>query len=191
MSVYRVFRRRCLTEPIFKWAQAALPKMSSTESEAIEAGDTWWDAALFSGNPAWPELLRMPSATLNPEEQAFLDGPVEDICHAIDDWRVRFVDFDLSPKTWASLKAGRFFGMIIPKEYGGLGFSAYAHSEVIRKLSTRSVTLGVTVMVPNSLGPGELLLQFRHRAAEAILPATTGRRPRDSVLRTHQCGGGI
>lgn len=76
--------------------------MSSTEGEAIEAGDTWWDAALFSGNPEWPELLSMPSATLTPEEQAFLDGPVEEVCHAIDDWRVRFVDFDLSAETWPS-----------------------------------------------------------------------------------------
>ena len=115
-------------------------------------------AFLRQSELARPALTK--PAALSDEEQAFLTGPVEDVCRMVDDWQVRFVDFDLSPDVWAFLKERRFFGMIIPKDHGGLGFSAYAHSEVIRKLSTRSVTLAVTVMVPNSLGPGELLLQF-------------------------------
>jgi acyl-CoA dehydrogenase len=156
----RAFRRRWLTAPIFGWAQKALPPLSETEAVAIEAGDTWWDAALFSGNPDWQHLLDVPDAKLSAEEQAFLDGPVEDVCRMTNDWEVRSCLADLPADVWMFLKEHRFFGMIIPKEFGGLGFSAYAHAQVIRKLSSRSVTLAVTVMVPNSLGPGELLLQF-------------------------------
>jgi acyl-CoA dehydrogenase len=160
MGAVQAFRRRWLTAPIFRWAQKALPPLSPTEAVAIEAGDTWWDSALFSGNPDWQEFLATPEAKLSAEEQAFLDGPVEEVCRMTDDWEVRFRLYDLPQPVWEFLKQHRFFGMIIPKEFGGLGFSAYAHSQVIRKLSSRSVTLAVTVMVPNSLGPGELLLQF-------------------------------
>jgi acyl-CoA dehydrogenase len=156
----QAFRRRWLTAPIFGWAQKALPPLSETEAVAIEAGDTWWDAALFSGNPDWQHLLDTPDARLSAEERAFLDGPVEDVCRMTDDWEVRSRLADLPADVWRFLKDHRFFGMIIPKEFGGLGFSAYAHAQVIRKLSSRSITLAVTVMVPNSLGPGELLLQF-------------------------------
>ena len=154
------FRRNWLSWPIFRWAQRALPSLSETEREAIEAGDVWWDADIFSGNPDWAKLLAVPAATLSPEEQAFLDGPVEELCRMVDDWRLTWELRDLPPEAWEFLKTRKFFAMIIPKEYGGLGFSAYAHSEIIRKLSTRSVSLAVTAMVPNSLGPGELLLQF-------------------------------
>jgi acyl-CoA dehydrogenase len=156
----RAFRRRWLSAPIFRWAQKALPPLSETEAVAIDAGDTWWDAALFSGNPDWQHLLDTPDARLSAEEQAFLDGPVENVCRMTDDWDVRSRLADLPADVWAFLKNHRFFGMIIPRDCGGLGFSAYAHAQVIRKLSSRSVTLAVTVMVPNSLGPGELLLQF-------------------------------
>jgi acyl-CoA dehydrogenase len=134
--------------------------MSDTEREALEAGDVWWDAELFTGNPDWSKLLDMPAATLSAEEQAFLQGPVEQLCGLLDDWRINWELRDLPPEVWDFIKANRFFGMIIPKEYGGLGFSAFAHSEVIRKISTRSVAAAVTVMVPNSLGPGELLMRF-------------------------------
>ena len=156
----RTFRRRWLTAPIFEWAQRALPGMSETERVAIEAGDVWWDAALFSGVPDWRQLLAIPPAQLSDEERAFLDGPVEQLCRMIDDWQVRFELFDLPEAAWSFIKENRFFGMIIPKEYGGLGFSATAHSEVIRKLSSHSLTAAVTVMVPNSLGPGELIRHF-------------------------------
>ena len=154
------FRRNWLTRPIFSSARRALPTMSDTEREALEAGDVWWDAELFTGNPDWSKLLDMPAATLSAEEQAFLQGPVEQLCSLLDDWRINWELRDLPPEVWDFIKANRFFGMIIPKEYGGLGFSAFAHSEVIRKISTRSVATAVTVMVPNSLGPGELLMHF-------------------------------
>jgi acyl-CoA dehydrogenase len=144
---------------LFDRARDALPVLSDTEREALGAGDVWWDAALFSGNPDWDELLSSAPATLTEQEQAFIDGPVQTLCALIDDWRVNQLG-DLPPEAWAFLKQHRFFGMIIPKQYGGLGFSAYAHSEVVKRISTRSITAGVTVMVPNSLGPGELLLRF-------------------------------
>lgn len=154
------FRFNRLTRPAFRFAKKAMPSMSATESEAIEAGDVWWDADLFTGNPDWSKLLATPPARLSPEEEAFLAGPVEALCAMLDDWRITWTDRDLSPEAWAFLKANRFFGMIIPKAFGGLGFSAYAHSEVVRKISTRSVAAAVVTMVPNSLGPGELLMQF-------------------------------
>src|SRR5216684_2612259 len=154
------WRREYLTRPIFGWAKNALPTMSDTEREALEAGDVWWDAELFTGNPDWSKLLATPKATLSAEEQAFLDGPVEELCALCDDWKINWEFRDLPPEAWDFIKQHRFWGMIIPKEHGGLGFSAFAHSEVIRKLSSRSVTAAVTVMVPNSLGPGELLMRF-------------------------------
>jgi acyl-CoA dehydrogenase len=120
----------------------------------------WWDGEIFSGNPDWAKLLAMPPAKLTAEEQAFLDGPVAGLCAMLDEWRITWELRDLPPQVWDFLKRHKFFAMIIPKRYGGLGFSAYAHSEVIRKLSTRSLTASVTAMVPNSLGPGELLLHF-------------------------------
>ena len=137
-----------------------MPSLSSTEREAMEAGDVWWDAELFSGAPDWKAMQAMAAPSLTAEEQAFLDGPVAELCDRLDDWRIAAIDMDLPPDIWDFLKREKFFGMIIPKAHGGLGFSAYAHSEVVKRISTRSVTAAVTVMVPNSLGPGELLLQF-------------------------------
>lgn len=154
------FRRDVLTRPIFAWAHKALPAMSDTEREALEAGDVWWDADLFTGNPDWSKLLATAPATLTEEEQAFLAGPVDELCAMIDDWKINWEWRDLPPDVWDFIKAKKFLGMIIPKEFGGLGFSPFAHSEVIRKLSSRSITAAVTVMVPNSLGPGELLMKF-------------------------------
>ncbi|HEX5507034.1 MAG TPA: acyl-CoA dehydrogenase [Pseudolabrys sp.] len=154
------FRRDVITKPIFRMAQHALPSLSDTEREAIEAGDVWWDADLFTGNPDWRKFLAFKPARLSDEEQKFLAGPVEELCRMVDDWKVNWELHDLPPEVWDFLKRNRFFAMIIPKEYGGLGFSAYAHSEVIRKLSSASITVAVTAMVPNSLGPGELLMQF-------------------------------
>jgi acyl-CoA dehydrogenase len=154
------FRRDYLTKPIFGFARHALPTLSPTEREAIEAGDVWWDGEIFSGKPDWRKLLSFAPAKLTAEEQAFLDGPVNELCAMLDEWRITWELRDLPPQVWDYLKRHKFFAMIIPKRYGGLGFSAYAHSEVIRKLSTRSLTASVTAMVPNSLGPGELLLHF-------------------------------
>jgi acyl-CoA dehydrogenase len=154
------FRRDFVTKPIFSWARGVLPQMSDTEREALEAGDVWWDADLFTGDPDWSKLLAHPPATLTDEEKAFLSGPVDALCAILDDWKINWEWRDLPREAWDFIKREKFFGMIIPKEFGGLGFSPYAHSEVVRKISTRSLTAAVTVMVPNSLGPGELLMRF-------------------------------
>jgi len=161
---WRRWRRKWLTEPLYRMAQGAMPRLSATEQEAIEAGDVWWDAQLFSGRPDWNRFLATPPAKLSPDEQAFLDGPVARLCAMLDDWDISWNRYDLPPQVWSYLKEQGFFGMIIPREYGGLGFSAYAHSEVVRRISVQSVTAAVTVMVPNSLGPGELLMQFGTQA---------------------------
>ncbi|WP_454631239.1 acyl-CoA dehydrogenase [Bradyrhizobium cenepequi] len=154
------FRRDFITKPIFAFARGVMPTMSDTEREALEAGDVWWDADLFSGNPDWSKLLAYPRAELTEEEKAFLDGPVNELCKMLDEWKIFWEWRDLPREVWDFIKREKFFGMIIPKEFGGLGFSPYAHSEVVRKLSSRSLTAAVTVMVPNSLGPGELLMRF-------------------------------
>ncbi|MGF1465001.1 MAG: acyl-CoA dehydrogenase [Sandaracinaceae bacterium] len=136
-----------------------LPRISATEKVALAAGNVWAEQEFFSGRPSFARLRSELYPELTDEERAFLEGPVETVCRMVDDQRV-MVDKDLSPEVWAYLKRERFFGMIIPKEHGGLGFSAKAHSEVIQKLGSRSVTLCITVMVPNSLGPAELLIHY-------------------------------
>lgn len=160
MSLAATARSQILTRPVLSMVRSALPALSATENEAIDAGDTWWEAALFTGNPDWDALLAVPPARLTAEEQAFLSGPVETLCAMIDDWRMTWETRDLSPEVWDYLKRERFFGIIIPRKYGGLGFSNFAHSEIVRKIATRSVSAAVTAMVPNSLGPGELILRF-------------------------------
>jgi acyl-CoA dehydrogenase len=152
-------RRMLIARAAMRTMAKVLPKLGDTERVALEAGTVWWDAALFSGMPKWQELLDFKIQALNDEEQAFLDGPVEELCRLLNDWEVQQLR-DLPEPVWAFLKAQRFFGMIIPKEYGGLGFSAIAHSRVVTKISSRSVACAVTVMVPNSLGPAELLLHY-------------------------------
>jgi acyl-CoA dehydrogenase len=153
-------RRLVITRRIFPSFRKVVPPMSQTEREALEAGSVWWDGELFSGNPDWKKLLSTPAPELSPEEQAFLAGPVQELCDMLDDWRITDGQHDLSAETWQFLKDNGFFGMIIPKEYGGLGFSALAHSAVVMKIAGRSITAAVTVMVPNSLGPAELLLRY-------------------------------
>ncbi|WP_417480642.1 acyl-CoA dehydrogenase [Maricaulis maris] len=153
-------RSKLLTKPIHAWAKGVLPALSQTESEALNAGEVWWEAELFSGNPDWSKLLAVKAPKLTTEEQAFLDGPCRALCRMIDDWRINHDDADLPDAVWTFLRTQGFFGMIIPKSHGGLGFSAFAHSEIIRFISTRSVAAAVTVMVPNSLGPGELIHRF-------------------------------
>lgn len=152
-------RRRHFSAPMFAWFQKVLPPMSATERDAIDAGTVWWDGELFSGRPDWNTLLSYPKSQLTEEEQAFLDGPTEELCAMVSDWEIGQA-MDLPPEAWAHIKAYGFFALIIPKEYGGKGFSAYAHSQVAMKLATRSGDLASTVMVPNSLGPAELLLHY-------------------------------
>lgn len=154
------FRQRWISAPLLRKLKAVMPPISDTERQALEAGGVWWDAELLSGKPNWNTLLQFGQPRLSPEEQAFLDGPVQQLCKMVDDWAICFEYRDIPDEIWDFLKQNRFFGMIIPKRYGGLGFSAYAHSEVVTRISTCSTTVAVTVMVPNSLGPGELLLEF-------------------------------
>ncbi|MDB6061587.1 MAG: acyl-CoA dehydrogenase [Verrucomicrobiaceae bacterium] len=137
-----------------------LPPMSITEREALEAGTAWWDKELFSGKPDWKWFEQTALPTLTEREQSFLDNEVEDLCAMLDEWEIQHERKDLPPHVWQFLKEKGFFALIIPTEYGGLGFSAYAQSSAMTKLATRSITAGVTAMVPNSLGPGELLMHF-------------------------------
>jgi acyl-CoA dehydrogenase len=153
-------RRAVLTRPLFAAYRRMLPQMSQTEREALEAGTVWWEGELFRGRPDWEKLLAYPPPRLTPEEQAFLDNETEELCRLSDDWVSSHYDHDLSPQAWNYMKEKGFLGMIIPKRYGGLGFSAYAHSQVVTKLSTRCAATAVSVMVPNSLGPAELLLHY-------------------------------
>ncbi len=136
-----------------------LPAISETERTALDAGVVWVEGDLFSGKPDFKKLMNEPYPQLTPEEKAFLDGPVEKLCSMIDDWEI-WQKRDLPPQAWDFLKKEKFLGMIIPKEYGGLGFSALCHSEVIQKLSSRSIPACISVMVPNSLGPAELLIHY-------------------------------
>jgi acyl-CoA dehydrogenase len=152
-------RRPLVSAPIMRLVRGILPTMGDTERIALEAGTVWWDGDLFSGNPDWRKLLDFQPQALSERERAFLDGPVEELCRMVDDWQIN-QDRDLSPEVWDFLKKERFFGMIVPEEHGGLGFSAIGHSAVVVKISSRSVTAAVTVMVPNSLGPAELILHY-------------------------------
>lgn len=153
-------RMLLVTIPTLQLVRRLLPPISATEQEAIAAGSTWWEADLFSGHPDWQKLLGFPKPALSPEEQAFLDGPTETLCQMLDEWEIAHERLDLPPAVWQFLRENGFFGLIIPREYGGLGFSAQAHSTIVGKIGSRSISAGITVMVPNSLGPAELLLHY-------------------------------
>lgn len=153
-------RRSLFSKPMLHRFQQVMPPMSRTEKEAIDAGTTWWEGDLFQGKPDWQKLHNYPQPRLTPEEQAFLDGPVEEACRLANDFQITHELADMPPELWAHLKAHRFFAMIIKKEYGGLEFSAYAQARVLQKLAGVSGILAITVGVPNSLGPGELLQHY-------------------------------
>ena len=154
------FRREKITRPALDSYRKMLPSMSDTEREALEAGSVWWDGELFSGAPDWERLMSFPAPALSEEEQAFLDGPCEQLCAMLDDWHISQERGDMPPDVWNFIRQHKFFAMIIPRQYGGLEFSAYANAMVIAKLASRSTTASSTVGVPNSLGPAELLLHY-------------------------------
>jgi acyl-CoA dehydrogenase len=154
------WRRKLVSERLFRFYQNVMPTMSRTEREAISAGTVTWEGDLFRGNPNWQKLLAHAPAKLTHEEQAFLDGPVETLCNMLCDWDITHTRLDLPPEVWQFLKGQGFFALIIPKQYGGKQFSAYAHSQILIKISGRSITASSTVAVPNSLGPAELLLHY-------------------------------
>jgi len=156
----QIWRRERVTRRFIDVYRRMLPSMSRTEQDALEAGGIWWDGELFSGMPDWRKLLRLPPPQLTPEEQAFLDGPVEELCRMLDDWQITHELLDMPPEIWQFLKEQKFFAMIIPQSYGGLGFSALACSMVLTKVSSRNATASSTIGVPNSLGPAELLLHY-------------------------------
>jgi len=153
-------RREKITKPLLDIYRKMLPSMSDTEREALEAGSVWWDGELFSGMPEWERLMSFPAPELSEEEQAFVDGPCEDLCRMLDDWDICHERADMPKEVWDYIIEHRFFAMIIPKQYGGLEFSAYANAMVIAKLASRSPTASSTIGVPNSLGPAELLLHY-------------------------------
>ncbi len=153
-------RRRLFTRHLFAFYQKVMPTMSRTEREAISAGTVTWEGDLFRGDPDWNKLLDLPKPKLTEEEQAFLDGPVETLCGMLNDWDITHNRADLPPEVWKYLKEQGFFALIIPKQYGGKQFSAYLHSQVLVKVSGRSITASSTIAVPNSLGPAELLLHY-------------------------------
>jgi acyl-CoA dehydrogenase len=154
------WRQQLISGPFLKQFRRMLPDISETEQVALDAGTVGWEGELFAGRPDWKLLKKQPYLELTVEEQAFLDGPVQQLCDMLDNWEITHRDADLSPETWEFLKQNRFFGMIIPKQYGGLGFSAMAHRAVLQKISSVCAVAASTVAVPNSLGPGELLLHY-------------------------------
>jgi acyl-CoA dehydrogenase len=153
-------RQNVLSGPLLNWVRGRLPKLSDTEAEALKSGSVDWDGELFSGQPDWEQLLQAAPASLSDEEVAFIDGPVEELCAMLDDWKITNETYDLPKEVWSFIRKSGFFGLMIPAESGGKGFSHTAHSEIVMKISTRSVSAAVTVMVPNSLGPGELLMEY-------------------------------
>tara|TARA_R110000868_G_scaffold144960_2_gene364480 strand:- start:9349 stop:11778 length:2430 start_codon:yes stop_codon:yes gene_type:complete len=156
----RPFRKHFMARPILKMFSKVMPPMSDTEREALEAGTVWWDGELFSGKPDWDKLAAYPEAKLTPYEQEFLDGPVNELCSKIDDWDIAYVRKDLSPELWQYIKDKGFFGLVIPKQYGGIGLSPYAFARVVERLYSTGVTVATTVGVPGTLGPAELLMHY-------------------------------
>ena len=153
-------RKPFITAPLLKFYTRLLPPLSDTERTALESGTVGFEGQLFSGKPDWDQLLKLPKPELTAEEQAFLDGPCEELCRMTDDWDITHVRADLSPELWDYIKRNKFFGLNIPKEYGGLGFSALMNHKVIQKLASVSAVVSSTVGVPNSLGPAELLMHY-------------------------------
>ncbi|WP_019671695.1 acyl-CoA dehydrogenase [Psychrobacter lutiphocae] len=156
----RPMRNQLISQPAYKKLAAAMPNMSDTEREALDAGSSWWEKELFMGAPDWDTFASYPYPTLSEKEQSFLDNEVETLCAMLDEWQIHHHDKDLSPQAWQFIKDNGFLGLIIPESYGGREFTPYAQSRIMSKIASRSLTAAVTCMVPNSLGPGELLMHY-------------------------------
>ncbi len=164
-------RRQVIAKPAYDFMKRVLPPLSQTEREAMEAGNVWWDGELFRGSPDWNQLHSFPANTLTADEQAFLDNQVNTLLGMIDDYEI-VNQKDMPEAMWEYLRREKFFALIIPKSYGGLEFSAYANSTIVSRIATRSMSVAVSVMVPNSLGPGELLAHYGTEAQkDRWLPA--------------------
>lgn len=164
-------RRALIIGPVFRQVKNVLPRISDTEAQALNAGTVGFDAELFSGEPDWEKLRALPPVTLTPEEQAFLDGPTEELCRKIDGWSIRHTKREIPEDIWAFIKSNGFLGMLISRAHGGLGFTAQAQSLILGKIASRSPEAAVVVMVPNSLGPGELIEKYGTEAQkEHFLP---------------------
>lgn len=153
-------RRLLISDRLYGVFRKVMPRMSATEKAALDAGTVWMDGEILSGRPRWKKLLKVPAPTLSEREQAYLEGPVEELCRMADDWEICDSHLRLPDPVWDFMREKRMFGLVIPEEFGGLGFSAQAHSAVVMKLASRSITLAITAAVPNSLGPAELLLHY-------------------------------
>lgn len=154
------WRTERISKPLLGRIRTMLPSLSNTEAQALKSGSVDWDGELFSGRPRWSRLLEAEAHTLSADELAFIEGPVNTLCSMINDWEITHEEYDLPEPVWTYIREQGFFGLMIPKEHGGKGFSNTAHSEIVTRISTRSVSAAVTVMVPNSLGPGELLEMY-------------------------------
>lgn len=160
MSSLKQLRRKWVSDPAFKFFKKVLPPLSDTEKEAMEAGSVWWDGELFGGSPNWHMLHQYPKPELTDEEQSFVDNELETLLSMLNDDQIVRHDRDLPEEVWDYLKKERFFSLIISKEYGGREFSSLANSTIVTKIATKSISAAVCVMVPNSLGPGELLSHY-------------------------------
>ena len=171
-------RRAVISKPLLAQFRKVLPPLSRTEQEALDAGTVWWDAELFSGRPDWMRLADIPDPQLSEEEQAFIDGAVATLCDMLDDWRITHEEKDLPPEVWEFMRREKFLGMIIPKEYSGLGFSALANRAVLSKIASICPLTSSTIGVPNSLGPAELLLNYgtEEQKAKYLPDLATGER---------------
>lgn len=153
-------RQALISNPAYNMLAGAMPSMSDTEREALDAGTSWWEKELFMGAPDWSKFSNYEYPTLSPKEQSFIDNEVETLCAMLDEWQIHHHDKDLSPEAWQYIKDNGFLGLIIPESYGGRDFSPYAQSRIMSKIASRSLTAAVSCMVPNSLGPGELLMHY-------------------------------
>lgn len=160
LTYAKAWRQRVIIQPALALLKKKMPAISQTEREALEAGNTWWEKELFCGRPHWKQLFNFPKPTLTDKEQAFIDHEVESLCAMLNDFDIVTRQKDLPATVWDFIKKNRFFGLVIPREYGGHGFSALAHSTIVTKIATRSMSAAVNTMVPNSLGPAELLLHY-------------------------------